>query len=90
MTWAEEFGWAPASLLGLGDYLDFFDGYAARCDKCGLHVQFSGFIITAKIAKGLLQNRLRSQIFLGDPEEEAMYPEYKIGPEPIMESLQLY
>ena len=84
------FGWASASLLGSGNYLDFFDGHAARCDDRGLHVQFSGFIITGKTPKGLLQNRLRSQIFLGDPEEEATYPKCKIGPEPMMESLQLY
>lgn len=39
------FGWAPASLLGSGNYLDFFRGNAARCDERGLHVQYSGFII---------------------------------------------
>ena len=84
------FGWAPASLLGSGNYLDFFDGHVARCDDRGLHVQFSGFIITGRIPKGLLQNKLRSQVFLGDLEEGATYPKCKIGPEPAMETLQLY
>lgn len=83
------FGWAPASLLGSGNYLDFFSGNAARCDERGLHVQFSGFIITEKTVKRPLQHGLRSQIFLGKPEEEATYPKCKIGPE-VMTEGQLY
>ena len=83
------FGWAPASLLGSGSYLDFLDGNAARCDDRGLHVQFPGFIITEKSPKGLLQKGARSQIFLGEPDEEATCPKCKIGPESMTE-LQLY
>ena len=83
------FGWAPASLLGSGNYLDFCGGNAARCDDRGLHVQFSGFIIRDKTTKGQLYKGVRSQIFLGDPEEEATYPKCKIAPE-LVGDLQLY
>ena len=82
------FGWAPASLLSSGNYLDFVDGKAARCDDRGLHVQYSGFIITEKSPKGPLQTGPRSQIFLGESDEEATYPKCKIGPE-LMGELQL-
>ena len=58
------FGWAPASLLGSSNYLDFFQGKAAKCDERGLHVQFSGFIITEKPPNRPSQQGLRSQIFL--------------------------
>ena len=83
------FGWAPASLLGSGNYLDFCGGDAARCDDRGLHVQFSGFIIRDKTTKGPLYRGVRSHIFLGDPEEEATYPKCKISPE-LVGDLQLY
>lgn len=83
------FGWAPASLLGSGNYSDFLSGNAARCDDRGLHVQFSGFIITEKSPKGVSQTRPRSQIFLGESDEQATYPKCKIGPE-LSGELQLY
>ena len=83
------FGWAPASLLGSGYYLDFFDGNAARCDDRGLHVQFPGFIITDKSPKGPLQKVVRSKIFLGESEEEATYPKCMIRLDPMVEP-QLY
>ena len=82
------FSWAPASLLGSGNYLDFFGGNAARCDDRGLHVQFSGFIITEKIPSGSLQTSPRSRIFLGESDEKATCPKCKIGPE-LMGELQL-
>ena len=80
------FGWAPASLLGSGNYLDFFRGNAARCDERGLHVQYSGFIITDKTQNLQPQQGLRSSIFLGKPEE-ATYPKCKIGPEVVTEGM---
>ncbi|KAL8717187.1 MAG: hypothetical protein Q9225_005549 [Loekoesia sp. 1 TL-2023] len=83
------FGWAPASLLGSGNYLDFFRGNAVRCDEHGLHVQFSGFIIREKSRKSQLQQGQRPPIFLGEPDEEATYPKCKIGPE-LMTEGQLY
>ena len=79
------FGWAPTTLLGSGNYLDFFRGNAARCDERGLHVQYSGFIITEKNPNVRLEQGLRSSIFLGEPEEEATYPKCKIAPEMMTE-----
>ena len=79
------FGWAPASLLGSGNYFDLCDGNAARCDDRGLHVQYSGFIIRDKTTKGPLYKGVRSRIFLGDPEEEVMYPKCMISPELVGE-----
>ena len=91
------FGWAPASLLGSssGNYLDFFRGQAARCDEHGLHAQFPGFVITDKttILKRPQRQVPRSQIFLGEPEEDmqdSKYPKCKIGPDVMPDGGQQY
>ena len=81
------FAWAPASLLGSGNYLDFFDGQVAKCDEQGLHVQFAGYIIREKTSQPS-SKEVRTQIFLATGEEEK-YSKCKIAP-PLTADMHSY
>ena len=70
------FRWAPASLLG--SPVDLFPGVAARCDALGLHVQFSGYMITgvANYAENSSQAP-RGNYYIANPQSE--FPSAAIG-----------
>lgn len=63
------FSWAPASLLGLREHIDFSNRSAAKCDADGLHVQFAGWIVrTNATQRQQLPVDQIDRIFFGDPQ----------------------
>jgi len=63
------FSWAPASLLGLREDINFSNRSAAKCDADGLHVQFAGWIVrTNATQRQQLPVDQIDRIFFGDPQ----------------------
>ena len=75
------FRWAPASLLGLQDSPDLSSHVVAKCDRSGLHVQFSGFVVTKSLKeRQMIPNGHAEMIFIGSAQDAR--PKVIVTPKP--------
>ena len=64
-----DLSWAPASLPGLRENIDFSNHSVAKCDTDGLHVQFGGWIVrTHAYQRQQLPVDQIDRVFFGDPQ----------------------
>ena len=83
------FRWAPASLLGLQDSPDLSNHVVAKCDASGLHVQFSGFVVTKpQKERQMVQKGHAERIFIGSAQDPS--PKFIATPKPVYDSRLVY
>lgn len=64
------FRWAPATLIGVTQRMTFTDKTAGKCDVQGLHVQYSGYVMTRSGPSSRQSNLpIKGSRYLCDPNE---------------------
>lgn len=74
------FRWAPASLIGSSGARLNLEGVAAKCDECGLHVQFAGYIVIGGVNQQRTTSRLlHDDVYIGEAQNP--FPKAIISPD---------